>query len=90
LHHKNGFGVATRCGLINYYTCNDPHLRFDHKNFLWCPYHKDTPRQFECTRLITVDDVKAALQRLPGFRRAGGARPLVNQRKAHKNQARKR
>jgi len=67
LHHKNGFGVATRCGLINYYTCNDPHLRFDHKNFLWCPYHKDTPRQFECTRLITVDDVKAALQRLPGF-----------------------
>jgi len=31
------------------------------------PVPQGHPRQFECTRLITVDDVKAALQRLPGF-----------------------
>ena len=39
--------------VINYHACNscwnDPHHRFDHKDFLWCPRHKDTPRQFECT-----------------------------------------
>ena len=57
--------------VINYHTCNscwnDPHHRFDHKDFLWCPRHKGTPRQFECTRLITVDQVKAAIQKIPGF-----------------------
>jgi autotransporter strand-loop-strand O-heptosyltransferase len=57
--------------VINYHACNscwdDPHHRFDHKDFLWCPRHKDTPRQFECTRLITVDHVKAIIQRIPMF-----------------------
>jgi autotransporter strand-loop-strand O-heptosyltransferase len=57
--------------VINYHTCNscwnDPALRFDHKDFLWCPRHKDTPRQFECTRLVTVDQVKAAIRRIPAF-----------------------
>ena len=57
-------------GSINYHTCNgcwnDPRHRFDHKDFLWCPRHKDTPRQFECTRLITVEQVKATIRRIPG------------------------
>ena len=57
--------------VINYHTCNscwnDPALRFDHKDFLWCPRHAGTPRQFECTRLITVEHVKHVLQRLPNF-----------------------
>jgi autotransporter strand-loop-strand O-heptosyltransferase len=57
--------------VINYHTCNscwnDPAHRFDHKDFLWCPRHKDTPRQFECTRLITVDHVKKVLRKLPNF-----------------------
>jgi hypothetical protein len=77
--------------LINYHTCKVPHLRFHHKDFLWYPRHKDTPRQFECTRLITVDDVKAALQRLSSFgtlknkgRKAGTARPLVTNKKLTK------
>jgi autotransporter strand-loop-strand O-heptosyltransferase len=56
---------ATPYRVINYHTCNscwnDPHHRFDHKDFLWCPHHKGTPRQFECTRLITVDHVKQAI-----------------------------
>jgi len=42
-------------------------VRFDHKDYLWCPRHKDTPRQFECTRLITAEQVKAAIGRIPGF-----------------------
>jgi hypothetical protein len=41
--------------------------RFDHKDFLWCPRHAGTPRQFECTRLITAEQVKNVLRRIPGF-----------------------
>jgi autotransporter strand-loop-strand O-heptosyltransferase len=57
--------------VINYHACvgcwNDPSLRFDHKDFLWCPRHKGTPRQFECTSLITAEQVKQAIRRIPGF-----------------------
>ena len=68
-HPLNEFETPYR--VINYHTCNgcwnDQHIRFDHKDFLWCPRHKDTPRQFECTRLITVDQVKGAIARIPAF-----------------------
>jgi autotransporter strand-loop-strand O-heptosyltransferase len=57
--------------VINWHTCNgcwnDPALRFDHKDFLWCPRHKETPRQFECTRLITVEQVKRVIERMLGL-----------------------
>lgn len=57
--------------VINYHACNscwdDPKHRFDHGDFFWCPRHKDTPRQFECTRLITVDQVKQTIQKIPEF-----------------------
>lgn len=57
--------------IINYHACvgcwNDPTLRFDHKDFLWCPRHAGTPRQFECTRLITAQQVIQAIRRIPGF-----------------------
>jgi autotransporter strand-loop-strand O-heptosyltransferase len=57
--------------VINYHTCNscwnDTRHRFDHHDFLWCPRHKNTSRQFECTRLITVDHVKSTIQSIPGF-----------------------
>jgi autotransporter strand-loop-strand O-heptosyltransferase len=63
-HPLNEFATPYR--VINYHTCNscwnDPRLRFDHKDFLWCPRHKDTSRQFECTRLITAEQVRATLQ----------------------------
>jgi autotransporter strand-loop-strand O-heptosyltransferase len=69
-HPTNEFATPYR--VINYHTCNscwnDPHHRFDHHDFLWCPRHKGTPRQFECTRLITAEQVKATLRRIPGFR----------------------
>ena len=67
--------------VINYHTCNscwsDPLHRFDHKDFLWCPRHKNTPRQFECTRLITAEQVKAVIKTIPGFAAAA--------RREHKN-----
>src|SRR6516165_1764763 len=63
--------VETPYRVINYHACNscwnDVRVRFDHKDFLWCPRHKDTPRQFECTRLITAEQVKAVIKTIPGF-----------------------
>ena len=42
---------ATPYRVINYHACNgcrnDTRVRFDHTNFLWCPKHAGTPRQFE-------------------------------------------
>ncbi|WP_144108247.1 autotransporter strand-loop-strand O-heptosyltransferase [Paraburkholderia sp. BCC1886] len=62
---------ATPFRVINYHACtgcwNDQRVRFDHQDFFWCPRHKDTPRQFECTRLITPEQVRRTLRRIPGF-----------------------
>jgi autotransporter strand-loop-strand O-heptosyltransferase len=59
--------------VINYHACNscweDPKVRFDHSDFLWCPRHKNTPRHFECTRLITATQVNATIERIPQFQR---------------------
>jgi autotransporter strand-loop-strand O-heptosyltransferase len=69
-HPLNEFATPYR--IINYHACNgcwnDPAHLFDHHDFLWCPRHKNTPRQFECTRLITADHVKSVLRTIPGFR----------------------
>jgi autotransporter strand-loop-strand O-heptosyltransferase len=68
-HPTNEFATPYR--VINWHACNgcwnDPHHRFDHKDFLWCPRHAGTPRQFECTRLITAEQVKQTIRRIPGF-----------------------
>jgi autotransporter strand-loop-strand O-heptosyltransferase len=68
-HPTNEFATPYR--VINWHACNscwnDPRHRFDHKDFLWCPRHKDTPRQFECTRLITPAQVKQVIATIPGF-----------------------
>lgn len=70
---------ATPHRVINYHACNscwsDPRVRFDHQDFLWCPRHAGTPRQFECSRLITVDQVKRVLQAIPGFGDGGCRNP---------------
>jgi autotransporter strand-loop-strand O-heptosyltransferase len=72
-HPINEFATPFR--IINYHACNgcwnDVRHRFDHKDFLWCPRHAGTPRQFECTRLITGAQVIATLRMIPGF--AAGA-----------------
>ncbi|MGA7809129.1 autotransporter strand-loop-strand O-heptosyltransferase [Bradyrhizobium sp.] len=68
-HPINEFQTPYR--VINFSACNscwnDPQIKFDHYDFLYCPRHKNTPRQFECSRLITADQVKAVIRRIPGF-----------------------
>jgi autotransporter strand-loop-strand O-heptosyltransferase len=63
-HPINEFATPYR--VINYHACNscwnDVRVRFDHKDFLWCPRHAGTPRQFECTRLITASQVIGVLE----------------------------
>jgi autotransporter strand-loop-strand O-heptosyltransferase len=70
-HPTNEFATPYR--VINWHACNscwnDPRVRFDHKDFLWCPRHAGTPRQFECTRLITPAQVRQTIERIPGFGR---------------------
>lgn len=69
-HPTNEFYTPYR--VINYHACNscwnDVRVRFDHHDFLWCPRHANTPRQMECTRLITADAVKDTIRRIPAFR----------------------
>ncbi|MCB8874461.1 autotransporter strand-loop-strand O-heptosyltransferase [Acidisoma silvae] len=66
-HPSNEFDTPYR--VINWHTCNscwnDPRHRFDHHDYLYCPRHKGTDRQFECTRLITPAQVIRALERVP-------------------------
>jgi autotransporter strand-loop-strand O-heptosyltransferase len=68
-HPTNEFNTPYR--VINWHACNscwnDVRERFDHKDFLWCPRHTGTSRQFECTRLITADNVIATIKRISGF-----------------------
>lgn len=69
-HPANEFATPYR--IINFHTCNscwnDPlATRESGGDFLRCPRHQDTPRQFECTRLITAEQVKAVIRRIPGF-----------------------
>ena len=74
-HPINEFTTPYR--VINYHVCNscwnDPQHIFDHGDFLRCPRHKDTPQQFECTRVISAGQVKAMLRRIPGFGRAASS-----------------
>jgi autotransporter strand-loop-strand O-heptosyltransferase len=68
-HPTNEFATPYR--VINWHACNscwnDVRHRFDHKDFLWCPRHKNTPRQFECTRLITAAQVTQVIRRITDF-----------------------
>ena len=70
-HPNNEFQTPYR--VFNHHTCNscwnDPKHIFDHFDFMWCPRHKGTDRQFECTRLITVDHVKSVIGKIPGVKK---------------------
>ncbi|WP_083747250.1 autotransporter strand-loop-strand O-heptosyltransferase [Teichococcus deserti] len=80
-HPTNEFTTPYR--VINWHACNscwnDPKHRFDHKDFLWCPRHAGTPRQFECSRLITAEQVLSTIARVPAWqamqRRTSAATP---------------
>jgi autotransporter strand-loop-strand O-heptosyltransferase len=81
-HPTNEFETPYR--VINWHACNscwnDVRHRFDHKDYLWCPRHAGTDRQFECTRLITAAHVIATLKRIPAL-----AARLASQRKPVQN-----
>jgi len=36
---------------------NNPKFKFNKGDWNWCPEHEDTPRQFECHKTISVEDV---------------------------------
>ncbi|MBV9785437.1 MAG: autotransporter strand-loop-strand O-heptosyltransferase [Acidisphaera sp.] len=78
-HPTNEFSTPYR--VINYHACNscwnDPRLRFDNQDFLWCPRLAGTPRQFECTRLITAAQVIDTIKRIPARARVTGPRFAV-------------
>ena len=65
-HPANEFFTPYR--VIDYHACNscwnDTNIQFDHHDFMWCPRHAGTERQFECTRLITPRQVITAISRL--------------------------
>jgi autotransporter strand-loop-strand O-heptosyltransferase len=42
---------------------NDTQIIFNHFDFLWCPRHAGTPRQFECSRMITPEFVMKIIDR---------------------------
>ena len=62
--------------VINYNACNscwnDPLFDFDHKDWLWCPRHKDTPRMHECMRMISAHQVIETIKQIPAFQRRTG------------------
>lgn len=57
--------------IINFHTCNscwnDMRIDFDHYDYLWCPRHKGTDRQFECSRLISSEQVIKVIKSVPTF-----------------------
>lgn len=69
--------------VFNSHGCNgcwdDISLNFDHRDFFWCPRHKNTDRQFECTRLITGSQVKAVISRLHESLSIQGRKGLNNE-----------
>lgn len=68
-HPTNEFATPYR--VINYHTChscwNDMRLDFDHFDFLWCPRHKGSDRHFECTKLISAEQVITTIKKIPNF-----------------------
>jgi autotransporter strand-loop-strand O-heptosyltransferase len=55
--------------VINEHVCNScwndvECMPFDSGDWMWCPRHKGTPREFECSKEITFEMVKKQIDRL--------------------------
>ncbi len=59
---------------------NNPKFKFDKGDWNWCPEHKNTDRQFECHKSITVEDV---IEGIKSFLSDGIKK--IEQRKVRKN-----
>jgi autotransporter strand-loop-strand O-heptosyltransferase len=59
---------STPYRVFNPHVCNgcwdDVRINFDNKDFLWCPRHKGTERQYECSRFITGKQVIGHIRRV--------------------------
>lgn len=55
--------------IINESVCHGCFARhtFDKGDWNWCPDHKGTPRQFECTKQITFEMVRPSLDKMLGI-----------------------
>lgn len=57
--------------IINRHVCNgcanDVTRSLETHNRLFCPYHAGTDRMFECSRVISVHQVKSMIKTIPGF-----------------------
>jgi autotransporter strand-loop-strand O-heptosyltransferase len=57
--------------VFNSHGCNgcwdDTAISFDHRDYFWCPRHKGTDRQYECTRLITGQQVNKMINQVHDF-----------------------
>ncbi|WP_419728977.1 autotransporter strand-loop-strand O-heptosyltransferase [Lichenicola sp.] len=75
----NEFAATYR--VTNDFACNgcanDLRHQFNPRDFLFCPRHAGTARQFECSRLITAQHVQTVIERIPGF---GAHRQTVSAR----------
>ncbi|MDF7673182.1 autotransporter strand-loop-strand O-heptosyltransferase [Acetobacteraceae bacterium ESL0709] len=65
-HPTNEFNNPYR--VFSTHVCNscwhDIRTPFDHSEYTFCPRHKGTPRQFECTKAISANYVIATIERL--------------------------
>ena len=63
-----GMEFYTPYRVVNFHVCNgcfsDSSIEFVHDDFAWCPRHKNTDRQFECTRFISPQQVNNTIDRL--------------------------
>lgn len=57
--------------VINPFAChgcwNDQTCDFDHYDYMWCPKYKNTPRAYECSKMITPEHVLNVISRIPAY-----------------------
>ena len=59
---------AVQCRHTCHGCWNDPRYDFDHRDFMWCPKHRGTEREYECTKAIGPGMVLEAVRKVPGMR----------------------
>lgn len=59
--------------IINFNVCHgcysDTRYQFDHREYDWCPKHRNTPRHYECTRCIGAEEVIRRIRTIPEFQK---------------------
>jgi len=62
--------------IINRHVCNscsnDVTIEFERVNYMWCPRHANTERDFECTKMISYEQVAQTVDRLIAERESSG------------------